>query len=165
MHISIPKATTNRNIGERELMARGERAVPLAGRRDGEPGAAPGAGEGNEGEGGNAAEQLLNDWGGAYEGGIVAETPGVCELRGVGEESIAVAYEVLEGGPLQVGLRQLFPSTEVLEGFGREQAHDGGVAGAAALDAFETGPCPPNWRIDRIRFRDYATKTRGCVGI
>jgi hypothetical protein len=80
MRISMPKATTNRTIGERELMARGERAVRPARRGDEEPGAAPGVGEGNEKEGGDAAVQCLDDGGDAYNGRFVAETRGVCDF-------------------------------------------------------------------------------------
>jgi hypothetical protein len=81
MHTSMPKATANRTIGARKLMERGERAVPFAGHRDEEPRAAHGGGEGKEVEAGHARAQCLKDGGGADEGGIVAETPGVCEPR------------------------------------------------------------------------------------
>jgi hypothetical protein len=55
MHVSMPKATTDRTNGGRGLKARGERAVPLVRRPDDEAGAAPGEGEGNAEEGGDAA--------------------------------------------------------------------------------------------------------------
>jgi hypothetical protein len=77
MNISMPKATTDRTNGGRELMARGERAVPLVRRPDDEAGAAPGGGEGSAEEGGDGAAQCLNERSVSYEGDSSRRRP-VC---------------------------------------------------------------------------------------
>jgi hypothetical protein len=97
-----------------------------------------------------AAAHQPNSW---MKGGWVTATPDVCELGG---EKAWVGFapgacEEGEGGDLPDGWRRTFRAiADALEHDWGGEAHEGGVADAAAEDPFGKGSIPRHLRVDRL---------------
>jgi hypothetical protein len=161
MGVTIPKATNNRQKWERDLMERAEKDIPLA---HDEGCASPGVGGCAAQDNGIPPTPVSDERGDGCEGECITDTPDVGQPGGEehGEEFPAVGGERREGGPLQGGLRQLFPSIGVAsEGFWGCDIHDGDVDEAPALDAFGNGSVPRHLRHDRfVRMREQNSTLR-----